>query len=1112
MPRREDLKKILIIGSGPIVIGQACEFDYSGTQGAKALAEEGYEIVLVNSNPATIMTDPELASRTYIEPLEPATLRRILERERPCAVLPTLGGQTALNLALALDADGTLNELGIELIGASPTAIRRAEDRQLFKEAVAKVGLECPRSGYAHSVEEAREIVAMTGYPVILRPSFTLGGTGGDIVHRPEELDAKVAWALSQSPTREVLVEESVLGWKEIEYEVIRDKAGNFLVVCTIENLDPMGVHTGDSITVAPAMTLTAPELDRLREAARAIVTEIGVTSGGANVQFAVCPKTGRVVVIEMNPRVSRSSALASKATGYPIAKITAKLAVGYRLDELRNDMTGTSAAFEPAIDYVVVKWPRFAFEKFPGAETKLGTQMKSVGESMAIGRSLPEALQKAVRSLETGRDGLVSLLGHVDYVALAETPERARDLSMEAPPEPSFRPSKAPESPEALRAALRKLVATPSPDRLLYVADAMREPVSMTDEELYELTAIDPWFLSQIRRIVRAEKELQKTPESIREAKRLGFSDAQISKLLGIGADEVRKLREEQGIVPTFHRVDTCAGELDTKTAYFYSSYEGEDEAAPTDRRKIIILGGGPNRIGQGIEFDYCCVHAAFALRELGFETVMVNCNPETVSTDYDTSSRLYFEPLTYENVLSICEREASNGTLEGVIVQFGGQTPLKLALPLAKAGIKLLGTSADAIDRAEDRERFDALLAKLGLKRSRGGIARGVEDAFRVAREIGYPVLVRPSYVLGGRAMMICYSDEDLAAYVSIAVEAAREAGTQTILIDEFLKDAVEVDVDSISDGKDVVIGGVMQHIEEAGVHSGDSASVLPPHSLPPEIIASIEEQTRQLALELGVVGLMNVQFAVKDGSVYVLEVNPRASRTVPFVSKATGRPLAKLAAKIMAGKTIQELGLTDPLAPTHVAVKESVLPFAKFPGVDTVLGPEMRSTGEVMGLAPTFARAFGKALVASGVDLSKRGRAFISVKDDDKPAACVIARRLRALGFSIVATSGTAKALERAHIPAESIRKVAEGSPHIVDAIRARTIALVINTTVGAKEIRDSYSIRRQTLLANIPYFTTMSAAMAAVEALEAGFFDPSSPAAADVRSLQEWHGDS
>ena len=1111
MPRRDDLRKILIIGAGPIVIGQACEFDYSGTQGAKALKEEGYEVILVNSNPATIMTDPELAFRTYVEPLEPKTLEAIIERERPDAILPTLGGQTALNLALALNERGVLAKYGVEMLGAKPASIAKAEDRSLFKAAMEKIGLTCPRAGTAHSVEEAWAIVKDTGFPAILRPSFTMGGSGGGIAKDEKEFETKVAWALSQSPTHEVLIEESVLGWKEFELEVIRDKADNFIVVCSIENIDPMGVHTGDSITVAPAMTLTDKEFQRLRDAAKAVMTEIGVETGGSNVQFAVSPYDGTVHVIEMNPRVSRSSALASKATGYPIAKIAAKLAVGYTLDELRNDITGTSAAFEPVIDYVVVKWPRFAFEKFPGADNTLGTQMKSVGEAMSIGRTFCEALQKAARSLETARDGLVSLMSRVDYRVLAE-PKKQRDLSMEAaevePPK-----SLPPPRPEELVRALRTVIPIAVADRLFYVADAMRAGIS--NEDIHDLTKIDPWFLAQISRIVKAEERMMRGdigPAALRAFKRLGFSDAHIGKLTGSCADDVRALRKSEKhekVLPVYARVDTCAAEFIAHTPYLYSTYETESEAKPdTSKKKVVILGGGPNRIGQGIEFDYCCVHAVQALRELGFETVMVNCNPETVSTDYDTSDRLYFEPLTLEDVLAICDEEQP----VGVIVQFGGQTPLKLAVPLEKAGVKLLGTTADAIDRAEDRGRFDDLLTKLSLKRPRSGIATGIDGAYVIAEEIGYPVLVRPSYVLGGRAMTIAYTRAELEAYVALAVEAARDAGTQTILIDEFLKDAIEVDVDCVADGKRAIIGGVMQHIEEAGVHSGDSSSVLPPHSLSPEIVGSIEEQTRMLALELGVVGLMNVQFAVKGTTVYILEVNPRASRTVPFVSKATGRPLAKIAAKVMAGKTLDELDATDIEVPRHVAVKQSVFPFAKFPGVDTILGPEMRSTGEVMGIADTFARAFYKSMIAAGLDVklpdgaksAPRPRVFISVKDDDKPVACIIARRMRAAGYEIIATRGTAAALQRARIPAEVINKVAEGGPHVVDAIRGGTIAMVVNTTLGAREVRDSYSLRRQTLLANIPYFTTIAAALAACDAIEVARGD----GGVRVRSLQEW----
>jgi carbamoyl-phosphate synthase large subunit len=1109
VPRRTDINKILLVGSGPIVIGQACEFDYSGTQGAKALASLGYDVVLVNSNPATIMTDPQLARRTYIEPLDHATLSAIIERERPDALLPTLGGQTALNLALALHESGVLREHSVQLIGAQIDAIKKAEDRQLFKEAVARAGLESPRSGYARSAVEARAIAEQTGYPLILRPSFTLGGAGGAVVERAEELESKIEWALAQSPTHEVLVEESVIGWKEFELEVIRDTADNFIVICSIENVDPMGVHTGDSITVAPAMTLTDREYQRLRDAARAIMHEIGVETGGSNVQFAVDPKTGRVLVIEMNPRVSRSSALASKATGYPIAKIAAKLAVGFTLDELENDITGTSAAFEPTIDYVVVKWPRFAFEKFPGADTRLGTQMKSVGEVMSIGRTFPEALQKAARSLETGKSGLVSLVDRVDYRLLAEEPIVARDLAHEAPPMARAHPQHSPLGPAELARALERVVRIPTADRLFYVADAVRAGISR--DELNRLTGIDAWFLGQIERIVAHERRIASAErldaDLLRESKRLGFSDAQIASLRGSTTEEIRTLRQEHGVRAVYGRVDTCAAEFVAKTPYLYSTYETESESEVSDRKKVVILGGGPNRIGQGIEFDYCCCHAAFALGELGIETIMVNCNPETVSTDYDTSDRLYFEPLTLEDVLAICQEEAQKGELLGVIVQFGGQTPLKLSVPLERAGVRLLGTPADAIDRAEDRERFDALLAKLGLMRPKAGIAKGVEEARRIARSIGYPVLVRPSYVLGGRAMMTCWSDEELDAYVGLAIDAARqEEGSQTLLIDQFLKNAIEVDVDCVADGRRAIIGGVMQHIEEAGVHSGDSTSVLPPHSLEAEVVSRIEQQARAIALELGVVGLMNVQFAVKDRDVYVLEVNPRASRTVPFVSKATGQPLAKIAAKVMVGKTLDEIGVQDGSLPMHVAVKESVFPFAKFPGVDTILGPEMRSTGEVMGIGTTVALSFGKSLAASGFALPDEGRAFISVADEDKPAACHVARRLRNLGFRIVATGGTAEAMARARIPVERINKVLEGSPHVVDAIREGTIQLVINTTQGGKAIRDSYSIRRNALLANIPYFTTMSAGIAAVDALEAGAVAQDG---VEVRSLQEWH---
>jgi carbamoyl-phosphate synthase large subunit len=1110
VPRRDDINRILLIGSGPIVIGQACEFDYSGTQGAKALKGLGYDVVLVNSNPATIMTDPELVRRTYVEPLDIESVTAIIERERPDALLPTLGGQTALNIALALHDRGVLSRHGVKLIGAQVDAIRKAEDRLLFKEAMARAGLECPRSGYARTVADARKIVEETGYPVILRPSFTLGGTGGAVVDTEAELDAKVEWALLQSPTREVLVEESVIGWKEYELEVIRDSADNFIVVCSIENIDPMGVHTGDSITVAPAMTLTDREYQRLRDASRAVMHEIGVETGGSNVQFAVNPENGRVLVIEMNPRVSRSSALASKATGYPIAKVAAKLAVGLTLDELENDITGTSAAFEPTIDYVVVKWPRFAFEKFPGSDDRLGTQMKSVGEAMSIGRTFPEALQKAARSLETGKSGFVSVHDRADFRVLARQPTVQRDLTHEAPPMAQPRPTLPPATGDELRVALERLIARPTADRLFYVGDALR--FGIPPERVQELTGIDPWFIAQFVRLVQHEQKIRAASELDREllleSKRLGFSDVQLAELRGLTQDEIRSLRQRLGVRAVYGRVDTCAAEFAARTPYLYSTYESSTESEVSDRKKVIILGGGPNRIGQGIEFDYCCCHAVFALRELGIETIMVNCNPETVSTDYDTSDRLYFDPLTLEDVLAICHEEAARGELLGVIVQFGGQTPLRLSVPLERAGIRLLGTSADAIDRAEDRRRFDELLTKLGLERPRAGIAHGVEEARAIARDIGYPVLVRPSYVLGGRAMMICWSDDELDAYVGLAIEAAREeGGSQVLLIDQFLKSAIEVDVDCVADGKRAVIGGVMQHIEEAGVHSGDSTSILPPHSLPPDVVARIEEHTRALALELGVVGLMNVQLAVKDQQVYVLEVNPRASRTVPFVSKATGRPLAKIAAKVMVGKTLDELGIKDDAIPTHVAVKESVFPFAKFPGVDTILGPEMRSTGEVMGIATSTALAFGKALAASSFSLPSRGRAFISVKEDDKAAACYVARRLRNLGFEIVATDGTAAAIERARIPVTRINKVAQGSPHVVDLIRSNQIHLVVNTTEGAKAIRDSYSIRRNALLSNIPYFTTMAAGLAVVDALEVASLTQGQ--AAQVRSLQEWH---
>jgi len=1109
MPRRDDIHKILLIGSGPIVIGQACEFDYAGTQGAKALTALGYQVVLVNSNPATIMTDPELVYRTYVEPINRAALTAIIERERPDALLPTLGGQTALNAALDLEAAGVLAQYGVKLLGADVKAIKMAEDRQLFKDAMTRAGLESARSGHAHSLEEAREIVKTTGFPAILRPSFTMGGAGGAIVEDPAEFDEKVSWALEQSPTHEVLVEESLLGWKEFELEVIRDYKDNFIVVCSIENIDPMGVHTGDSVTVAPAQTLTDREYQRLRDAARAVMHEIGVETGGSNVQFAVNPADGRVIVIEMNPRVSRSSALASKATGYPIAKIAAKLAVGFSLDELTNDITGTSAAFEPTLDYVVVKWPRFAFEKFPGADVRLGTQMKSVGEAMSIGRSFPEALQKAARSLETGKLGFDSLLERVDYRRISGAPQAGRNLKNEAPPEVRVEPDLPPASLDEIKKVLAGVIGVATAERLFHVGDALRLGLGL--EEVHRLTRIDLWFLREMQRILDQEQKLTqaKTLDAalLRESKRLGFGDAQIARLRHSTETEVRRQRLSQGVTPVYGRVDTCAAEFVAKTPYLYSTYETESEAEISERRKVIILGGGPNRIGQGIEFDYCCCHAAFALSAIGLETIMINCNPETVSTDYDTSDRLYFEPLTLEDVLNVCDAEASRGELLGVIVQFGGQTPLKLAVALERAGVKLLGTPADAIDRAEDRERFEAVLTKLELKRPRAGIARSVDEAVTVARGIGLPVLVRPSYVLGGRAMMICHTEGELRAYSALAMRAAEEAGTQTLLIDEFLKNATEVDVDSVSDGQRCVIGGVMQHVEEAGVHSGDSTSILPPSSLDALVVAKIEETTRRIAIELGVIGLMNVQYAVKDGEVFIIEVNPRASRTVPFVSKATGQPLAKIAAQVMAGRSLDDLGIEDAAMPGHVSIKESVFPFQKFPGVDTILGPEMRSTGEVMGIAASTAEAFGKSLMASGSGLPRSGRAFISVQDEDKAVACLIARRLRNLGFVIVATRGTAAAIERSRIPVTVINKASEGAPHVVEALAKSEIQMVINTTQGAQAIRDSYAIRRNALIANVPYFTTLAAALAVVDAIEAQALMGDAPPR--VRSLQEWH---
>jgi carbamoyl-phosphate synthase large subunit len=1106
MPRRDDIHRILLIGSGPIVIGQACEFDYSGTQGAKALRQEGYEVVLVNSNPATVMTDPEFAHRTYVEPLDVPVLEAIIAREKPDALLPTLGGQTALNLALKLAKAGVLEKYGVELIGASVEAINKAEDRALFNAAMAKIGLSVARSFVARTLEDANAAAKQLGFPVVLRPSFTLGGSGGGIARDQTQFDAAIRWAFAQSPTHECLIEESLLGWKEYEFEVIRDRADNFAVICSIENFDPMGVHTGDSITVAPAMTLTDKEYQRLRDASRAVITEIGVDTGGSNIQFAVNPKDGRVIVIEMNPRVSRSSALASKATGYAIAKIAAKLAVGYRLDELRNDVTGTSAAFEPAIDYVVTKIPRFAFEKFAGADQRLTTQMKSVGEVMAIGRTFKQSLLKACRSLETGRDGLPSLVQKVDYVKLAELLGKPNpDGSITA--SPPRRDDAVPLADAAtLKAALLEIIKTPLGDRLWYIFDALR--LGATAAEVCTATAIDPWFVDQLVELLDEERALCAIGQSggkldeatLRHAKTLGFADSAIATFTQTTAADVRALRKQLDVLPVYARVDSCAAEFKALTPYQYSTWGQVTEAEPTKRKKVMILGGGPNRIGQGIEFDYCCVHASFALRELGIETIMVNCNPETVSTDYDTSDRLYFEPLTFEDVMSIVDVEQP----DAVIVQFGGQTPLKLAVPLARAGVKLLGTQADAIDRAEDREKFEALLEKLHLRRPRGVIAHGIDEAKHEAERLGFPVVVRPSYVLGGRAMEVVRSRPDLERYMRIAFEAIEDSERPTILIDEYLEDAIEVDVDCVCDGKVAVIGGVLQHVEEAGVHSGDSTMCLPPHALPPEVLASIHSATRALAMELGVVGLMNVQFAVRGSAVYIIEVNPRASRTVPFVSKSIGVPLAKIATKVMAGMSLDELGLGREIVPQHYAVKESVFPFVKFPGVDVLLGPEMRSTGEVMGLGASFAEAFGKAMLAAGNRLPTEGTVFISVRDEDKPGVADTALRLSRLGFQIVATRGTAEVLARAGVRAQLVNKVTDGSPHCVDMIKEGRIQLVINTTSGEQAIKDSYSIRRQTLLAGVAYFTTMAAAAAAAAAIEDALDRPLS-----VCSLQEYH---
>jgi len=1056
MPKRTDIQSILIIGAGPIVIGQACEFDYSGAQACKALREEGFRVILVNSNPATIMTDPEMADATYIEPINWRVVERIIERERPDALLPTMGGQTALNCALDLAREGVLERYGVEMIGATREAIDKAEDRDLFRQAMRRIGLDMPRSAIAHSLEEAFQVQAQIGYPAIIRPSFTMGGSGGGIAYNAEEYEEICRRGLDLSPTSELLIEESALGWKEFEMEVVRDHKDNCIIICSIENFDAMGVHTGDSITVAPAQTLTDKEYQIMRDASIAVLREIGVDTGGSNVQFAINPDDGRMIIIEMNPRVSRSSALASKATGFPIAKVAAKLAVGYTLDELRNEITGgaTPASFEPTIDYVVTKVPRFAFEKFPLADPRLTTQMKSVGEVMAIGRTFQESLQKALRGLETDKDGLNEI----------------QNLS----------------DPEAMR-RLRRELRQPGAERIFYLADALR--AGMTLDEVHGLTGIDPWFLAQIDELIGLEHEIKVQgiealdAGRLRQLKRRGFSDRRLGHLTGSSETLIRELRREHGIRPVYKRVDTCAAEFASSTAYMYSTYEEECEAAPSDRDKIMVLGGGPNRIGQGIEFDYCCVHAAFALRDDGYETIMVNCNPETVSTDYDTSDRLYFEPLTLEDVLSIVETERPLG----VIVQYGGQTPLKLARDLEAAGVPIIGTSPDSIDRAEDRERFQRLINELGLKQPPNATARSESQALEEAMAIGYPLVVRPSYVLGGRAMELVYDDLELARYIRNAVSVSNDS---PVLLDRFLDDAIEVDVDAVCDGEQVLIGGIMEHIEQAGVHSGDSACSLPPYTLSDELQDRMREQMTRLGLALGVRGLMNAQFAIKDNEVYILEVNPRASRTVPFVSKAIGVPLAKVGARCMAGRTLAAQGLSVEVAPKHSFVKEAVFPFVKFPGVDTVLGPEMKSTGEVMGIGETFAEAFGKAVEAAGMLLPRPGKAMLSVRDNDKPRLVRVARVLTELGFTLYGTHGTAAAVRDAGLDCTGVNKVKEGRPHIVDMIKNNEISFIVNTTEGAEAIADSAEIRRAALQHKVSYTTTIAGAEATCMALKQG----------------------
>mgnify|MGYP000660359650 FL=1 len=1074
MPKDTEIKKILIIGSGPIIISQACEFDYSGTQACKALKSEGYEVILLNSNPATIMTDPEMADRTYIEPITPEILEMVIARERPDALLPTLGGQTALNTAVTVAEAGILDKYSVKMIGASFEVIKKAEDRELFREAMKKVGLRVPKSGIARNMKEVREIAQKIGFPIIVRPSFTLGGTGGGVAYNKEDLEILAKTGLSASMIHEIMLEESVLGWKEYELEVMRDKNDNVVIICSIENFDPMGVHTGDSITVAPAQTLTDKEYQNMRDAAIAVMREIGVETGGSNIQFAINPKTGEMVVIEMNPRVSRSSALASKATGFPIAKIATKLAIGYTLDEIPNDITKeTYASFEPTIDYCVVKIPRWTFEKFPGAKDELTTSMRSVGETMAIGRTFKEALQKGLRSLEISRYGLGA-------------------------------DGKDPQS--LTKEEINQKLIYPNSQRIFYIRYALK--MGFTIEEIHHLTGIDPWFLNNIKQILEFEEnlknyhgiDLSKIPEEIfKQAKEYGYSDKQLAYLWETDEKSVRKEREKRGLFAVYKLVDTCAAEFEAYTPYYYSTYEKEDEARISDKKKVMILGGGPNRIGQGIEFDYCCVHASFALKEEGIESIMVNSNPETVSTDYDTSDRLYFEPLTLEDVLNIISKEKP----WGVIVQFGGQTPLNLSVSLWREGAPIIGTTPDSIDRAEDRERFKEMLKKLGLKQPLNGTAMEIKEAIKIAQEIGFPVLVRPSYVLGGRAMEIVYNEQDLQRFVQLAVEAAPG---HPLLIDKFLEDAIEVDVDAVADGEVCVVAGIMEHIEEAGVHSGDSACVLPPHTLPKKIVEEIKRQTKALAKELNVIGLMNVQYAVKDGQVYVLEVNPRASRTVPFVSKATGIPWAKVATKVMLGKKLQTLGITEEIQVNHVAVKEVVLPFLRFPGVDPILGPEMRSTGEVMGIAHNYGLAYAKAQIASGQNLylPKTSKVLITVADKYKPAVVSIAQKLHELGFKLAATKGTASYLQRVNLPVETVYKVREKRPHVVDHIKNHEFSLIINARFGQESSEDAPLIRKTALLYGVPYATTLAGAKAMVDGIEALL-----KGKIGVKCLQEYH---